>query len=421
MVAEIISVGDELLIGQVVNTNAVYIGQRLVEMGLQPRWITTVGDNPGDLRQALEMAFDRAEVVIVTGGLGPTHDDVTKEVVSDFFESPLVFDSSLLERIQGMFRQRQLEMPAVVKGQAYVPEKARIIPNEVGTAPGFIFEHRGKYCVVMPGVPAEMKSMMDGYVTPFLKGKVPEQKGKFLRFKLLRTTGILEAKIFENLDRLQELEGQIQVAFLPTSTGVDIRLTAHGESEDESLQRLEQGERYIRERIGEFIYGVNEETLEQKVAELFFRTKKTVAVAESCTGGLLGHKLTNVPGSSDYFERGVVAYSNRAKVEMLGVPEETLRVHGAVSEPTAIAMAEGVRRLAGTDFGISTTGIAGPGGGTPQKPVGLVYVGFADGTQSFAQKFIFKTDRLTNKERAACAALEILRRRLLEVLQKKSP
>lgn len=414
MRAEIITIGDELLRGFVVDTNAAYIGKKLLEVGIKPFWVTTVGDDQNTLLQAFTLAAQRVELVFVTGGLGPTHDDVTKKVACKFFDSELVFNQLVFKKIVELFQQRGVEMPAINEEQAWIPKKAQLILNEVGTAPGFIFNKDGCYFFIMPGVPQEMKAMMEGAVIPFLINHKLTQN-QTIQYQILRTTGIMESQLYEKLSvDLANIENLVELAFVPTVRGVDLRLTAIGKSAKECRRRIASAESLIRRKVDDYIYGVNEETLEQKVAELLFANKQTIAVAESCTGGLISNMLTNISGSSHYFERGIVAYSNQAKVDILGVSIETLRKFGAVSSETAGEMAEGVRRLARTNFGLSTTGIAGPTGGTPQKPVGLVYIGLANGSTTIVEKYQFHHDRLRNKQRTAYAALNLLRRRLLK-------
>lgn len=409
MKVEIISIGDELLIGQIINTNAVYLARQLTALGLEIRLITAVGDEAAALQQALREALDRSDVVIMTGGLGPTHDDITKEVVAEFFDSGYIFKPELLDRLRRAFERRGLEMAKINEDQARVPEKAEIIPNPVGSAPGFLFNREGKKCFVLPGIPAEMVAMCEGTIFPMLK-----QQELTLLQRTVRTTGIPESMLFERLGDIKELEKFAKVAFLPRSAGVDVRLMVKGSNPEECQDRLETALRIVHEKAGEYVYGYDDVEMEEVVAQLLRNTKQTVAVAESCTGGLLAHKLTNISGSSEYFERGVVSYSNQSKVELLGVPEAMLQEAGAVSSQTAVAMAEGIRKLSGADFGLSTTGIAGPTGGSKEKPVGLVYIGLASEQTSFAQSFQFFKDRLNNKERSVQAALELLRRELIK-------
>jgi len=410
MKCELLTIGDELLIGQTVNTNAAWIAARLSAIGVEVRWVTTVGDDAGELRQALEIALRRADVVITTGGLGPTHDDITKEVMTDYFGGGLVVRAEILERIRKAFDRRGWQMPAVNEEQAKVPERAEIISNPVGSAPGFIFRREGKLCVVLPGVPAEMKAMMTETVLPLLEKSAGR---RHILFRTLHTTGIPESSLYERIGDVGAIRHLVKVAFLPTSTGVDIRLTAMADSLQETQRRIAEAEAWIRPRIGDRLWGADDDTLEGVVAELLFQRKKTIAVAESCTGGLLAHRLTNISGSSNYFDRGLVTYSNRAKIELLGVAEEVIATHGAVSAETAEAMAQGVRRRSGTDYGLSTTGIAGPTGGTAQKPVGLIYIGIAGPEGTEVERHIFSKDRLLNKKRGAQAALDLLRRWLL--------
>ncbi len=415
MKAEIVNVGDEILLGQIVNTNATFLSQALVNAGVEPRWITVLGDSREDILNGLEVAFRRADVVLITGGLGPTHDDVTKYAVAEFFQSPLTIDPELYEKLKRRFEARGRPMPEVNRNQAEVPVKATVLPNPAGTAPGLFFEENGRLCFVLPGVPMEMRRLTEESVLPILTQKL-KNKGACLRFKTLRTTGIFESKLMEVLGDVAAVEKFASLAFLPHFFGVDLRLTVKSNSASECEKRLQQAENLIRAKVGKYIYGEDNETLEEKVAELLFRTKQTVAVAESCTGGLVSHKLTNIPGSSEYFDRAIVSYSNQAKMENLGVSPQTLEQFGAVSEQTAREMAEGVRQMAGTDWGLSTTGIAGPGGGTAEKPVGLVYIGLSGERETVVRRFIFTNDRLANKERAAYAALELLRRNLLKII-----
>jgi nicotinamide-nucleotide amidase len=410
MTCELITIGDELLIGQTANTNAVWIGQKLSEIGVDLRWVTTVGDDAGDLRQALDVAMGRADVVITTGGLGPTHDDITKTVVTDYFGGGYVERPEIAERIRAAFRRRGLQMPAVNEEQARVPARADIIPNPVGSAPGFIFRRGSKMCIVLPGVPAEMEAMMTETVLPMLQKGAD---GRHILHRTLHTSGIAESMLFEKIGDLEPISKLVKVAFLPKTAGVDIRLTAVAASREESLRRIEEAEAWLRPRLAEHFWGVDDATLEGVVADLLFEQKKTIAVAESCTGGLLAHRLTNISGSSNYFERGLVTYSNRSKIELLGVPEDMIATRGAVSPEVAEAMARGVRQRSGTDFGLSTTGIAGPTGGTPEKPVGLIYIGIAGPEGAEVERHVFSKHRLLNKERGTQAALDLLRRHLL--------
>ena len=407
MKVEIISIGDELLIGQTVNTNASYLAKGLTELGLEVKRVTTVGDDAVDIRAALSPAMGKSDLVVVTGGLGPTHDDITKAVVADFFGSELILDKEYLERLKRAFERRGWKMAKVNEGQAFMPHNAQILENPVGTAPGLLFERDSKKCFVLPGVPSEMKAICEDSVFPMLHGT-----GEIILQKTVRTTGIPESTLFEDIGDIARIEQLAKMAFLPKASGVDIRLTVTGSDEVACKKRLEQARRLLEKKIGKYIYAYDDEALEEVVSRLLLDAGKTIAVAESCTGGLLANKLTNIPGSSNYFEYGVVTYSNQAKMDILGVPADILATRGAVSEETAIAMAESVRKISRTDFGLSTTGIAGPGGGTAEKPVGLVYIGLATARKSYARRLIFTKDRLANKERSVQAALSLLKKEL---------
>jgi nicotinamide-nucleotide amidase len=410
MIAEIISIGDELLIGQVVNTNAAWISRQLNFAGVQVRFATVVGDDTEDIRRSLGLALSRAELVLLTGGLGPTHDDVTKKAAAEFFDSPeMVLDEKVLDHIRALFRRRNLRMTPVNEAQALVPEKATVLRNDYGTAPGLLFERDGRYCVLMPGVPAEMQHLMQERVLPFIKERGSRS---MIRHRTIRTCGMAESHLFEKLSPIAELERYGKIAFLPSYGQVDVRISVYAKAAAEAEERIHAAESIILARLGQLVYGFDEDTMEAVIGHLLIEKKATLAVAESCTGGLVANRITNVSGSSQYFERGIVTYSNAAKIQLLGVPEEILQQHGAVSEACAKAMAEGIRRVSRTTYGLSTTGIAGPAGGSEEKPVGLVWVGLATPRQVVAQKAIFAKDRLVNKERFGQMALHFLFREL---------
>jgi len=291
-----------------------------------------------------------------------------------------------------------------------VPEKAEILENTVGTAPGFLFEKESRLFFVLPGVPTEMRKMMEIWVIPRL---LKRKKGIVLRSKLLPTAGISESELYEKVYDFLVHFPNVKLAFLPQAAGVVMRLTVKAASAVQCDEMLEKGASFLKKKAGRFIFGEGNTSLEKVVADLLFKNKCTLSVAESCTGGLVSHKLTNVPGSSHYFNRGIVAYSNQAKMDILGVPENVIRDFGAVSSESAVAMAEGVRRISRTDIGLSVTGIAGPSGGTPEKPVGLVFIGYSDKARSFSERHQFSQERLWNKKRSSAAALDLLRRVLL--------
>ncbi len=408
---EVISIGDELLIGQTVNTNASWIGEQLINIGVQLAWVTTVGDSEENVRHALDIAESRSDVVLLTGGLGPTHDDVTKKIVCDYFDCNLVRNEEVLEKVKERFRKRGFDMAKVNEDQALVPDNADVMMNELGTAPGMIFRRNGKTVFVMPGVPREMKALVTNYVLPEIRKNLG---GNVIRIKNLMTTGVPESTLYEQLDNLQDIEKEAKIAFLPNLYGIKLRLMVSAESETQAQEKLSRAEALLREKINTAIYSEGEVALEETIAQLLTDRGETLAVAESCTGGLVSNKLTDIPGSSTYFDRGIISYSNAAKIEMLGVPQELIEKYGAVSEPVAKSMAEQVRNISGTTYGISITGIAGPSGGTPEKPVGLVYVAYADESKTKVERHTFANDRLGNKERSTQAVLNLLRKQILE-------
>ena len=412
MKSEIITIGDELLIGQVINTNQVYIAEKLNEVGVHVERMTTVGDEPQEILDAFGEAWRRTDLVIVTGGLGPTHDDITKKAVCKFFECDLVTDSNVRRQIESLLQKRNMGWTAAAEEQTMVPRKAKVILNPVGTAPGLLFEVDGKQFIVLPGVPYEMKEMMDQTVIPMIASR---GSGCIIRHLTLRTTGIPESMLAQRLGNLDEVLQGAKLAFLPSPTGVSLRISVEDEEQSAAEQRVGAIEQRIRAKVQKYIYGTGAEELEHALGRILTERKLTLAVAESCTGGLISDRITNVSGSSAYFERGVIAYSNESKTHLLGIPEHLIDTHGAVSREVAEAMAEGIRRVAGTDIGLSTTGIAGPTGGTTEKPVGLVWIGYADPNGTVALKLNLGDDRLRIKQRAAEAALELVRRRLLKL------
>ncbi len=399
MKAEIITIGDEILLGQTIDTNSAFISQKLTQLGIDVVFKTSVGDNIKNISETLKSSFSRADLVITTGGLGPTNDDITKKAIVKVFKRNLVFHEEILKKVEESFTKRGMEMPKINQNQALLPQGSKAIPNHYGSAPGIFIQEKNKVFFALPGVPLEMKSMMENDVLPILE-KVSEVK---VFQKKIRTTGTPESVIYESIEPILTSRSEVKVAFLPSFLGVDVRLNS------ESQEKLEAMENNIKEILGASVYGEDDITLEEVVGRLLKDKGKTISVAESCTGGLIGKRFTNVSGSSEYFERGVVSYSNKAKTELLKVPQDMIEKYGAVSEQVAILMAEGIRRISKTDYGLSVTGIAGPTGGTEEKPVGLVWIGFAHENDSFAQKFLFGEDRETNRQRAAQAALNLVR------------
>ena len=415
MKAEIISIGDELLIGQVINSNQAYIAEKFNSVGIFGDKMTTIGDDEDEILSAFQKAYASHDVVTVTGGLGPTHDDITRSVVCKFFKTDSILNEAALENVRRIFARLKSVPRKINEDQALVPRSCAVIQNRLGTAPGYFFEHNGKYFIVMPGVPYEMKAMMNDFVLPFFE---KHKTGLIIRHRTLKTTGIAESFLAEQIGEVHNIfspDSGITLAFLPSSLGVRLRITAKANSVDEAEIKILDVETKLRARIEKFIYAADEQELEDTIGKLLSERKMTLAVAESCTGGLIADRMTNVSGCSGYFERGIITYSNKSKMDELGVPSELISQHGAVSREVAEAMALGIRSASHTDIGISTTGIAGPTGGSSEKPIGLVWIGYSDQETTFALDFHFGGERRIIKERAAQAALELVRRKILKI------
>ena len=350
---------------------------------------------------------------MVTGGLGPTHDDVTRKCVVEYFKSELIVDNEVLSDIKKFFEVRGRILTPTNEDQARVPKISKTIRNPLGTAPGYWIEKQNKVFVCMPGVPYEMKNMIDSFVIRRLAERI--EKDNFILTKNLLSTGIPESMLYDKLGNIDELLKGAKLAFLPNQFGVRMRLTIVGKNEETTVNKLDEIEQKIRSLVGKYIYGTEDDTLESVVSKLFIDRGLKLSIAESCTGGLIMNRLTNISGSSKFLERGIVAYSNAAKVELLHVGEDTIQRNGAVSLEVARQMAEGVKAISGTDVGLSVTGILGPTGAAAGKLIGLVFIGFCNDKICTAKEFHFGDDRLLNKDRASQAALEMLRRNLLGI------
>ncbi len=401
--------GTELLLGQIVNTNAQYLSQKLASLGIDLYFQTTVGDNLNRLKSAIDIASKRADILIFTGGLGPTSDDITKEAVCEYLGKKLILDQEILNKIENYFKHRGARMPDINKKQAYVPEGAIVLENKYGTAPGFIIEENNKIAILLPGPPFEMQPMFEEYVVPYLE-KFSKEK---IYSRVLKFIGIGESSIEERLRDFIQNQSDPSLALYAKPFEVELRISTKKSSEPLAKDLLDQIESKVRSLLGEYIYGVDNQTLEEVIVEMLLQKGLKVSVAESCTGGLICNKITNVPGASNVFDRGFITYSNEAKVKELGVSEEALKNFGAVSHEVAKQMAQGALNNSLADIAISTTGIAGPTGATKTKPVGLVYIGIA--TKNYVDSFEFKFsgDRLRIKEIASKAALDVLRRTLI--------
>ena len=411
MKAAIVTIGNELLQGFVVDTNAAWLGKELLSLGVEVVEHLSVGDEEEAIRKAVLAGLAEADLVIATGGLGPTSDDMTKPVVAGIFDALLVRDKRILKDIQNRFKARGMRMPAINRDQALVPWPGRFFPNPLGSAPGLVFEKSGKTCILLPGVPWEMKALFEQEVRGFVRKGA---RGSCILTKTLHTTGIPESALAERIVPLTRRWPIGTLAYLPSTSGVDLRVKAEGSTRREAQERVESFARNLAKAVEPYLYGTGEETLEGAVGRLLHQNRQTLAVAESCTGGLIGDRLTNIPGSSAYFLGGAVAYSNLLKHRLLGVSSLILRRRGAVSEECARQMAKGVRDLCGADYGLAVTGIAGPGAGSEKKPVGLIYLALADGRKVRVERHRFLNSRREIKERTAQAALNLLRKELLK-------
>jgi nicotinamide-nucleotide amidase len=411
MHAELLTIGSELLSGATVNSNAAYLARRLAEAGVLCRRQVAVADERGPLLEAVREALGRAGLVVLTGGLGPTFDDLTLETLAEAAGRPLTFRPELAARIRRFYRRLGRRLQRAAMRQAYVPEGGEPLPNPTGTAPGLWLRLPDTLVVALPGVPAEMRAIMERSVLPRLRRL---GGGSAVETRTLRTAGVLELYIQGLLQRMR-IPDTVQVGLYPHLRMVDVRLTAVAPTRRQAQAALRPFEARLRRTLGPAVYGSDEETLEEVVGRLLLKRRLSVGVAESCTGGLISDRLTDAPGSSRYVRGGVVAYDNAVKRGILGVPKEMLEHFGAVSAQTAARMAKGVQRATGADIGLSVTGIAGPSGGTATKPVGLVYFGLSDGRRTRTLRRRFFGDRLAIKTQAAQTALDWLRLSLLSL------
>ena len=405
--AEIIAIGDELLYGQIMDTNSHWISQELDAVGVRVVRKTTVGDNRTDILTAFEEASKRAQLILITGGLGPTQDDLTKPLLAEYFGCDMVEVPESVAAVSSYFLRRGREMTPLNILQGHLPTCCTYVPNEVGTAPGMWFEQKGCYWMSMPGVPHEMKKLVKDFVLPKLSQVFDLP---VIYHKLIKTAGIGESWLADLIkDWENALPSHIRLAYLPSLGHVKLRLTAFGEDKKVLAAAVEQQIQHILPTISNYVYGYNEETLETAVGKLLKNSGKTLALAESCSGGYISHLITTVPGSSNYLRGTVVPYHNDLKQQVLGVSSATLAQHGAVSEETVREMATGVKKLFGSDYGLASSGIAGPDGGSPDKPVGTVWIACAGPDFVEAKLLQLTQDRLINIQLTGVAVLNLLR------------
>lgn len=404
MNAEVITVGTELLLGQKLDTNSKHLASRLAEAGINVYYKTTTGDNIGRLKAALCVACARADCVILTGGLGPTVDDITRQAVAEFTGRMLVKDAKSAERIDSYFKARGLPMPEANKMQSYFPEGSVIMENSNGTAPGFITEHEGKIIGAMPGVPAEMIPMADRVLIPHLLRKSKAGK-QVISYIVLKLSGIGESAADERMRDLFESSRNPTIGILAHPGEIEIRIAARARNKEEAQEFIKPVREELYRRFFDEIYGEGDDTPASVLGRLLKERNMTLSTAESCTAGMVSSAITSVAGSSEWFRGGVNAYSNESKIKLLGVKEETIERYGAVSAECAVEMARGCRAAFGTDAAVSVTGIAGPGGGTPEKPAGTVYMALIAGEKEKTVKNMFVSDREGVRQRSVIAAL----------------
>ena len=411
---EVVTIGDELLLGYTIDTNTAHLARTLAEEGVEITRRTTVGDTADAIAAAVREGLDRAGAVITTGGLGPTSDDLTKPSIAALFGRGMVLDEEHLAWMEERFtRLFERPMPAANRQQAMLPEGARKLRNNHGSAPGIWLEDdRGRWVAMLPGVPREMRGMLGDTLLPLIRERIGDDR-RVVRSRTLRTTGMGESFIADRVASLEEGVGDVGLSYLPNAEGTDLRVTVRGARPDDAARRLAAAAERLRTVVGDAVYGEDGADLAAVVLDLCREKGLTVGVAESCTGGLLGARLTAIPGSSDVVVGGVIAYSNALKTSMLGVPSTALAEQGAVSEPVVRAMASGARSATGSSIGVAITGIAGPGGGTEEKPVGTVWIASDVAGDVEARRLRLIGDRTEVRQRAAQAALEMVRRRVL--------
>lgn len=411
MKAEIISIGTEILLGQILNTNQQWLSRQLAALGIDVYYHSTVGDNPQRLIQAIRQGLERSDIVITTGGLGPTVDDITLDAIARALSRKLVFDQSVLKRIRAHFGRQCVNMPKENLRQAHIPEGAIILKNDVGTAPGFIIQEDLKTFIALPGPPRELNPMFENCAVPYLKKKM--KSAWTIKTRTINITGLPESAVDSKVKDILHSPPPVTVGIFAYPSLIELKITAKARNEKEAKILIDKMDKKITARLKDYIFGRDDETLESVVGNQLRRSRKTLAIAESCTGGLISNRITDVPGSSKYFKRGAIAYSNEVKVSALKVPPQLLKRYGAVSRQVATQMAKNIREIVGTDYGLGVTGIAGPSGGTRSKPVGLVYIALATPKNTVCHKFNFTGERKIIKFKTSQAALDMMRRYFL--------
>lgn len=410
MRAEIIATGTELLSGGVLDTNSLFLAEELMLCGIETAFKTIVGDDEKDMEETIRRALERVDAIIITGGIGPTEDDITRKVVAKIVKRRLVLNEEALKAIHARLAHRGGEHATSNDRQALLPSGVRMLANPVGIAPGFYLDEEGRFLAVLPGVPSEMEAMFSEGLRPVLEERFGNRS--FIRRRILRTAGLSESAVNQALQDILKQEPRI-AGLTAKETGVDIRIVVREGSAERSQAIIRKIEKIARERLGDAVYGVDGQEMAEVVGALLKQRRLRLAVAESCTGGMIGSRITEIAGSSDYFDRAAVVYSNDAKIAMLGVPKELIEKHGAVSSEVAAAMAQGIRQAGRTDIGIAATGIAGPGNESEEKPVGLVYIALASSEGVKTSEFRFLGTRAQIRLKTSQMALDMVRKHLI--------
>ena len=404
---EIITIGDEILYGHILDTNAKWLSKNLNELGVKTNKISTIGDNYIQIKDILQSSIKENDIIILTGGLGPTNDDITKKCLNDFFKGNLISDKNTLSHIKKIFKKRNLDLTKKNRDQALVPDNCKVLHNKYGTAPGIAFEKDNKLVISLPGVPYEMKSLFENKCSQIIKQKFSLS---IIHHRTIKTVGIGESWLSDLISEWEKnLDNTISLAYLPSIGRVKLRLTGRGNNLNKIKSAIDKEEKKVVPIIRKYIYGFDNEELESCVGNLLIKNKKTLSIAESCSGGYLSHLVTSIPGSSKYFSGSIVAYSNNIKINNLNVNKKNIEKFGAVSKEVVEEMATNVRKKFNSSIGISTSGIAGPSGGTENKPVGTVWIGYSDKNKTLSKKLLLTNRRDINITLSSIGALNMAR------------
>ena len=404
---EIITIGDEILYGHILDTNSKWLSKNLNELGVKTNKISTIGDNYIQIKDILESSIKENDIIIFTGGLGPTNDDITKKCLNDFFKGKLITDNNTLSHIKKIFKKRNLDLTKKNRDQALVPDNCKVLHNKYGTAPGIAFEKDNKLVISLPGVPYEMKSLLEEKCSQIIKQKFSLS---IIHHRTIKTVGIGESWLSDLISEWEKnLDNNISLAYLPSIGRVKLRLTGRGNNLNKIKSAIDKEEKKVLPILRKYIYGFDNEELESCVGNLLIKNKKTLSIAESCSGGYLSHLVTSIPGSSKYFSGSVVAYSNNIKINNLNVNKKNIEKFGAVSKEVVEEMATNVRKKFNSSIGISTSGIAGPSGGTENKPVGTVWIGYSDKNKTLSKKLLLTNRRDINITLSSIGALNMAR------------